>query len=197
MMLRAHMLCYCLHTQSSLSHDVEDPPSDMLAERQRLWLCRYNVAGAVLWTVLFVGAGYFFGNLPFVQVRSAACIACPAALGLLCLGHTAQAACPDHSWHALAVMLRVLGLSRACMGCAAQLHPGRSRHCPGQRAAHRFRGCVCTPRSGRSGRQLQPAFRCISVAGEQRENRVDSYACPKIERSCMSCVSALRSASSA
>ena len=30
--------------------------------------CRYNVGGAVLWSVLFVGAGYFFGNLPFVQV---------------------------------------------------------------------------------------------------------------------------------
>lgn len=27
----------------------------------------YNVAGALLWTVLFVGAGYFFGNLPVVQ----------------------------------------------------------------------------------------------------------------------------------
>lgn len=27
----------------------------------------YNVAGAVIWTVMFVGAGYFFGNLPFVQ----------------------------------------------------------------------------------------------------------------------------------
>lgn len=27
----------------------------------------YNVLGAVVWTVLFVGAGFFFGNLPFVQ----------------------------------------------------------------------------------------------------------------------------------
>ncbi|EIE23211.1 hypothetical protein COCSUDRAFT_23829, partial [Coccomyxa subellipsoidea C-169] len=27
----------------------------------------YNVGGALLWTVLFVGAGYFFGNLEFVQ----------------------------------------------------------------------------------------------------------------------------------
>jgi len=27
----------------------------------------YNVGGAILWTVLFVGAGFFFGNLPFVQ----------------------------------------------------------------------------------------------------------------------------------
>ena len=34
--------------------------------------CRFNVAGAVLWTVLFVGAGFFFGNLPFVQARAAA-----------------------------------------------------------------------------------------------------------------------------
>ena len=35
-----------------------------------LCCCRfaaYNVGGALLWTVLFVGAGYFFGNLPFVQ----------------------------------------------------------------------------------------------------------------------------------
>ncbi|MEW5308258.1 MAG: hypothetical protein WDW38_000231 [Sanguina aurantia] len=27
----------------------------------------YNVGGAVLWSVLFVGGGFFFGNLPFVQ----------------------------------------------------------------------------------------------------------------------------------
>lgn len=27
----------------------------------------YNVGGALLWTALFVGAGYFFGNLEFVQ----------------------------------------------------------------------------------------------------------------------------------
>ena len=27
----------------------------------------YNVVGAVLWTGLFVGGGYFFGNLPFVK----------------------------------------------------------------------------------------------------------------------------------
>ncbi len=27
----------------------------------------YNVLGAVVWTVLFVGAGFFFGNLPVVQ----------------------------------------------------------------------------------------------------------------------------------
>jgi membrane-associated protein len=27
----------------------------------------YNVIGAVVWTVLFVGAGFFFGNLPVVQ----------------------------------------------------------------------------------------------------------------------------------
>ena len=27
----------------------------------------YNVVGAVVWTVGFVGAGFFFGNLPFVQ----------------------------------------------------------------------------------------------------------------------------------
>lgn len=32
-----------------------------------LLLCRfamYNVGGALLWTVLFLGAGFFFGNLP-------------------------------------------------------------------------------------------------------------------------------------
>jgi len=28
----------------------------------------YNVLGALLWTFLFVGAGFFFGNLPVVQV---------------------------------------------------------------------------------------------------------------------------------
>ncbi len=27
----------------------------------------YNVAGAILWVGLFVGAGFFFGNLPFVR----------------------------------------------------------------------------------------------------------------------------------
>ncbi|KAF8071019.1 dedA [Scenedesmus sp. PABB004] len=27
----------------------------------------YNVGGAVLWTALFVGAGFFFGNMPVVQ----------------------------------------------------------------------------------------------------------------------------------
>ena len=27
----------------------------------------YNVTGGVLWTVAFVGCGYFFGNLPFVK----------------------------------------------------------------------------------------------------------------------------------
>ena len=33
-------------------------------------LCRfalYNVLGAIVWSVMFVGAGFFFGNLPFVQ----------------------------------------------------------------------------------------------------------------------------------
>jgi membrane-associated protein len=27
----------------------------------------YNVVGALVWTVLFLGAGFFFGNLPVVQ----------------------------------------------------------------------------------------------------------------------------------
>lgn len=27
----------------------------------------YNIVGALIWTVLFCGAGYFFGNLPVVQ----------------------------------------------------------------------------------------------------------------------------------
>jgi membrane-associated protein len=27
----------------------------------------YNVVGALLWAVLFVGAGFWFGNMPFVQ----------------------------------------------------------------------------------------------------------------------------------
>ena len=27
----------------------------------------YNMTGAILWVGIFVGAGYFFGNLPFVR----------------------------------------------------------------------------------------------------------------------------------
>lgn len=27
----------------------------------------YNVVGAIVWTVLFVGAGFVFGNIPAVQ----------------------------------------------------------------------------------------------------------------------------------
>ena len=28
---------------------------------------RYNVIGAVIWVTLFVGGGYFFGNIPFIK----------------------------------------------------------------------------------------------------------------------------------
>lgn len=42
--------CPCLHCVS-------------LARRFAL----YNVLGALIWTVLFLGAGFFFGNLPVVQ----------------------------------------------------------------------------------------------------------------------------------
>lgn len=30
------------------------------------YFAAYNVAGAVVWVSLFVGAGYFFGNIPFI-----------------------------------------------------------------------------------------------------------------------------------
>ena len=43
------------------------PPAAISLGVPRLCRCRYNVAGAVLWAVLFVGAGYFFGGMPFVQ----------------------------------------------------------------------------------------------------------------------------------
>lgn len=43
---------------------------DMWIQPVNPWLHRYNVGGAILWAVLFVGAGYLFGNLPFVQVQS-------------------------------------------------------------------------------------------------------------------------------
>ena len=96
---------------------------------------RFNVAGAVLWTVLFVGAGFFFGNLPFVQVRAAARIACLRA-------HFCHAAAP---WLEACVPVvlpdcTACADSHACptsprLVCAAQLHPGGPGHRPGQRIA--------------------------------------------------------------
>ena len=41
-------------------------PTPLLKQKKNRFAA-YNVAGALLWTVLFVGAGFFFGNLPVVQ----------------------------------------------------------------------------------------------------------------------------------
>lgn len=45
--------------------------------------CRYNIGGAVLWSVLFVGAGYLFGNLPFVQHNFTAVVLAIVAVSVL------------------------------------------------------------------------------------------------------------------
>ncbi len=43
----------------------------------------YNVTGAVIWVAGFVYAGYWFGNLPFVQQRLSLLLAAIVALSLL------------------------------------------------------------------------------------------------------------------
>lgn len=43
----------------------------------------YNVAGGVLWVVLFVGAGYFFGNIPAVRERFTLVILAIVAVSVL------------------------------------------------------------------------------------------------------------------
>ena len=34
---------------------------------QYRWFVSYNIIGAVIWVLLFVGGGYFFGNIPIVR----------------------------------------------------------------------------------------------------------------------------------
>ncbi len=41
------------------------------------------MAGAVLWAVLFVGAGYLFGNLPIVQHNFTAVVLAIVAVSML------------------------------------------------------------------------------------------------------------------
>lgn len=43
----------------------------------------YNVGGAALWTALFTGAGYLFGNLPFVKHNFALVVLAIVALSAL------------------------------------------------------------------------------------------------------------------
>lgn len=47
------------------------------------WFIGYNVAGAVAWVVLFVGAGYWFGDLPVVKANFTLVILAIIALSLL------------------------------------------------------------------------------------------------------------------
>ena len=44
---------------------------------------QYNVAGAALWVGLFTGAGFFFGNLPFVQHNFTLVVLAIVALSVL------------------------------------------------------------------------------------------------------------------
>mmetsp|Transcript_39757 Transcript_39757/g.88369 ORF Transcript_39757/g.88369 Transcript_39757/m.88369 type:complete len:341 (+) Transcript_39757:27-1049(+) len=43
----------------------------------------YNVVGAIVWAVLFVGGGYFFGNLPFVQKNFTAVVLAIVAVSVV------------------------------------------------------------------------------------------------------------------
>lgn len=47
------------------------------------WFIGYNVAGAVVWVVLFVGGGYWFGDLPVVKANFTLVIFAIIALSLL------------------------------------------------------------------------------------------------------------------
>jgi membrane protein DedA with SNARE-associated domain len=60
----------------------------------------YNIGGAILWTVLFVGAGFFFGAIPAVQVSLSRAFSSASSplllwyLAILCGLSDSRAACP-------------------------------------------------------------------------------------------------------
>lgn len=95
----------------------------------------YNVLGAVIWSVLFVGAGFFFGNLPFVQVRAR--LSHPFAdLGCTGAGH------------------RGMRCLTASTPRAEELHAGGAGHRGGQRGARRHRAAP-GPQGGGGGAAAQ------------------------------------------
>lgn len=61
-----------------------------ISHMDRRTFAAYNITGAVAWVVLFVGAGYFFGNLPFIAEN----------LEYMVIGIITVSVAPT-AWHAL------------------------------------------------------------------------------------------------
>lgn len=58
-----------------------------MANMPRATFLQYNVVGGVVWVSLFVGGGYFFGNLPIVKERFGLIIVGIVAVSLLPIVH--------------------------------------------------------------------------------------------------------------